>query len=152
MIFQTSPRRAALLLASLWAISAQAYNPNNREEYQAKIKAAEALYKEKCAKVAGIRIYKTVPEVEGLLLMKIRPDTTDRELADPNWPGAAFGRETTGDGYLTSFLGYEYRAVDRNGVTSSLRGYINTDKRPRRSSRLPLGRSPRPPGWAALSL
>ena len=121
---------AALLLAGLWATTAQAYNPNNREEYQAKIKAAEALYKEKCAKVAGIKIYKTVPEVEGLLLMKIRPDTTDRELADPNWPGAAFGRETTGDGYLTSFLGYEYRAVDRNGVTSSLRGYINTDKRP----------------------
>ena len=87
MIFQPCPRRAALLLASLWAISAQAYNPNNREEYQAKIKAAEALYKEKCAKVAGIRIYKTVPEVEGLLLMKIRPNRTDRELANPNWPG-----------------------------------------------------------------
>ena len=66
MNVQPSPRRAALLLASLWAISAQAYNPNNREEYLAKIKAAEALYKEKCAKVAGIRIYKTVPEVEGL--------------------------------------------------------------------------------------
>ena len=105
-------------------ITAQAYNPNNREEYQAKIKAAEALYKEKCAKVAGIRIYKTVPEVEGLLLMKIRPNRTDRELADPNWPGAAFGREARGNGYIESFLGDEHPA--QGPIDAQHRGYINS--------------------------
>ena len=119
-----------LLLAALWCGLGWAYNPGNPEEYRAKIKQAEALYKEKCEKVAGIRIYKTVPEVEGLLLMKIRPERSDRELADPNWPGAAFGGESTGDSYITSFLGYEYRATDKNGVVSPVRGYINTDKRP----------------------
>lgn len=123
-------RLAALLLAGLWATTAWSYNPLNREEYLAKIKQAEALYKDKCEKVAGIKIYKTVPDVEGVLLMKIRPERTDRELSDPNWPGAAFGGEFYGDSYIRTFLGYEYRGVDKNGVMSSVRGYINTDKRP----------------------
>ena len=118
------------LLVAAWVLPVHAYDPLNRTEYLAKIKQAEALYKEKCEKVAGIKIYKTVPDVEGVLLLKIRPERTDRELADPNWPGAAFGRDAYGDYYITSFLGYEHRAVDKNGVTSSVRGYINTDKRP----------------------
>ena len=108
-----------------WVVPLQAYDPLNRAEYLAKIKEAEAYYKDRCEKVAGIKIYKTVPDVEGVLLMKIRPERTDRELADPNWPGAAFGRESSEDGYITSFLGSEHRAPD-----SMLRGYINTDKRP----------------------
>lgn len=102
----------------------------NRAEYLAKIKEAEAYYKEKCEKVAGIRIYKTVPDVEGVLLLKIRPDRGDRELSDPNWPGAAFGEEYYGDAYIQSFLEYEYRPIDANGTVSPIRGYTNTDKRP----------------------
>ncbi|HQU80923.1 MAG TPA: hypothetical protein PLU47_15835 [Azonexus sp.] len=123
-------RLAVLLLASLWATATWSYDPLNRTEYLAKIKEAEAYYKDKCEKVAGIKIYKTVPDVEGVLLMKVRPERIDRELADPNWPGAAFGGEFYGDSYIRSFLGYEYRGVDKNGVMSSVRGYINTDKRP----------------------
>lgn len=107
-----------------------AYDPLNREEYLAKIKKAKALYEDRCKNMAGIKIYKTVPDVEGVLLMKIRPDRTDRELADPNWPGAAFGGEFYGDSYIRTFLGYEYRGVDKNDVMSVVRGYINTDKRP----------------------
>ena len=123
---------ATLVITSIATCSTQssAYNPLNREEYLAKIKQAEALYKDKCEKVAGISIYKTVPDVEGVLLMKVRPERSDRELADPNWPGAAFGGEFYGDSYIRTFLGYEYRGVDKNGVMSSVRGYINTDKRP----------------------
>ena len=104
---------------------ALAYNPLNRTEYLAKIKEAEAYYKDKCEKVAGLKIYKTVPDVEGLLLMKIRPDRTDRELADPNWPGAAFGREARGNGYIDSFLASEHRVVEKDGSLSRERGYIN---------------------------
>ena len=123
--------RLALLAACLcWLTPLHAYDPLNREEYLAKIKEAEAYYKDKCEKVAGIKIYKTVPDVEGVQLMKIRPNRTDRELADPNWPGAAFGGEAYGDGYITSFLGYEYRGVDKHGVISKERGYIGTTKNP----------------------
>lgn len=102
--------------------SAHAYDPNNRAEYLAKIKEAEAYYKEKCAKAAGIKIYKTVPEVEGVLLMKVRPNRSDRELADPNWPGAAFGRERRGNGYIESFLGNESPA--QGPIDSQHRGII----------------------------
>lgn len=117
------------LLAASWALPLYAYDPLNRAEYLAKIKEAKAYYEEKCEKVAGIRIHKTVPDVEGLLLLKIRPERRSRELADPMWPGAAFGREVYGSSYITSFLGYEYRAV-KDGEISPWRGYINTDKRP----------------------
>jgi len=115
-------------LLALCLLPAHAYDPNNRAEYLAKIKEAKAYYKEKCEKVAGIKIYKTVPEVEGVLLMKVRPNRTDRELADPNWPGAAFGEEASGDGYIASFLGYEHPA--QGPIDPAHRGYINTDKRP----------------------
>jgi len=101
-----------------------AYNPLNREEYLAKIKEAKALYEDRCKNVAGIKIYKTVPDVDGVLLMKIRPDRTDRELADPNWPGAAFGREARGDSYITSFLGNESPA--QGPIDPAHRGIIGT--------------------------
>jgi hypothetical protein len=119
-----------LVAVAIWSFPLHAYDPTNRAEYLSKIKQAEALYKEKCDKVAGIKIYKTVPDVEGLLLIKIRPERTDRELADPMWPGAAFGREAYGDSFITSFLGYEHRAVNKDGGVSSVRGYINVDQRP----------------------
>ena len=119
-----------LLTAAAWMLPSYAYDPNNRAEYLAKIKEAEAYYKNKCETVAGIKIYKKVDDVEGLLLMKIRPSRTDRELADPNWPGAAFGRETRGGGYITSFLGSETRKVQKDGTLSPTRGHIGTDRRP----------------------
>ncbi|WP_300449309.1 hypothetical protein [Accumulibacter sp.] len=122
-------RVALCFLVASWALPLVAYDPNNRAEYLAKVQEAKAYYQEKCDQVAGLRIYKTVPDVEGLLLLKVRPERTDRQLADPMWPGAAFGREVYGDSYITSFLGYEYRAV-KDGVVSSWRGYINVDKRP----------------------
>ncbi|MBL8424910.1 MAG: hypothetical protein JNK06_15650 [Candidatus Accumulibacter phosphatis] len=117
------------LLAASSALPLYAYDPLNRVEYLAKIKEAKAYYEEKCEKVAGIRIHKTVPDVEGLLLLKVRPERRSRELADPMWPGAAFGREATGDSYITSFLGYEYRA-SKNGEMSPWRGYIGTTRNP----------------------
>lgn len=128
----TNPIKFLLpFLFAAWLLPAHAYDPNNRAEYLAKIKEAEAYYKEKCEKVAGIKIYKTVPEVEGVLLMKVRPNRTDRELADPMWPGAAFGTELRGDSYIESFLGYEHSSsVDGAPITPTHRGYINTDKRP----------------------
>ena len=101
-------RILGLMVAVLWLGAAHAYDPTNRKEYLAKIAEAETYYNNKCATVAGLKIYKTALEVEGVLLMKVRPMRTDRELADPNWPGAAFGTEFYGDSYIRSFLGYEH--------------------------------------------
>ena len=57
--------------------------------------------------MAGEKIYRTVPDVEGVLLLKVRPKAGDREWADRMWPGAAFAVEPTGDGFLNTFLGAE---------------------------------------------
>jgi len=130
MITNTKRILLAALLQAAWVLPAHAYDPLNREEYLAKIKQAEALYKEKCEKVAGIKIYKTVPEVEGVLLLKIRPERSDRELADPNWPGAAFGREARGNSYIESFLGYENPVMADRSITPNHRGQISTANNP----------------------
>lgn len=89
----------------------------------------QAYFEEKCRTVAGEKIYRKVENVEGLLLMKVRPARGEVELRDRMWPGAAFGLEATADGYITSFLGYEHSS-NPVAVSPSNRGYINTDRRP----------------------
>ncbi|UTW07170.1 hypothetical protein [Pseudomonas benzenivorans] len=95
--------------------------------------AGQALWEEKCRTLAGEKIYKTVADVEGLVLLKIRPQASDREWADPNWPGAAFAREARQDEYINSFLGYEeafsFGGVPRT-ITKEYRGAINTSYSP----------------------
>ncbi|MBK9521551.1 MAG: hypothetical protein IPO13_08025 [Rhodocyclaceae bacterium] len=101
--------------------------------------AGKALWDEKCSTVAGEKIYRTVEDVEVVLLMKVRHKAGDREWADPLWPGAAFAQEGTDDHYITGFLGYEHApGIGPTGklgtVTPSNRGYIAPD---RRNSNLP---------------
>lgn len=94
--------------------------------------AGKALWEEKCRTVAGEKVYKTVADVEGLVMLKVRPQASDREWADPNWPGAAFAREARDIRYIESFLGYEH-SPDPAGeapVSPLFRGYVNTDYLP----------------------
>ena len=93
------------------------------------------LFEEKCRTVAGAKIYRTVRNVSGIALLKVRPERGDQELSDQMWPGAAFARESTGDWYIKSFLGFEY--APGNGltgepgvITDTRRGYIAADRRP----------------------
>jgi hypothetical protein len=74
---------------------------------QERVQRGKALFDEKCKTVAGEKIYRTVPDVEGVLLLKVRPQAGAREWADRMWPGAAFAGEPTGDGFLNTFLGAE---------------------------------------------
>lgn len=133
-------RLAAALLAA--ALTACAQSPQTqrqaaeREATQARMTDGKALFEEKCRSVAGEKIHRKVENVEGLLLMKVRPDRGDVDLANRDWPGAAFARESTGDGFITTFLGYEHAFGPALGKTSAApvsstnRGYINTDRRP----------------------
>jgi hypothetical protein len=99
-----------------------------REATKLRMTEGKALFEEKCKTVAGEKIYKTVPEVEGLLLMKVRPRSGEREQSDLMWPGAAFARETEGDGYITSFLAAEMARSDGKGgrrpITQKDRGLV----------------------------
>jgi len=63
--------------------------------------AARALFKQRCA-LAGERIHRVAKDVEGVLLMKLRPQTINYgdqfRLDDP------YGRDYGGEGYIESFL------------------------------------------------
>lgn len=122
----------ACLLGAFIALHALADNPQ-REATKRRMTEGKALFEEKCRTVAGEKIYRTVPEVEGLLLLKIRPTHGEREQSDLMWPGAAFAREEYGDGYITTFLGYENATLDwktreRDAITPKSRGIVSTRK------------------------
>jgi len=91
---------AALVLAVFIApIAPEIYRT---VEYRSKLAKARALFEERC-KTAGEKIYKTVDNVEGVLLVKIRPDKINFSeqyvMDDP------YGQENSGgDGYIRSFL------------------------------------------------
>jgi hypothetical protein len=70
-------------------------------EYRSKLAKAQALFDERC-KTAGEKIYKTVDNVEGMLLMRLRPEKIN--LSDQYAMDDPYGRDFGGDEYLTSFL------------------------------------------------
>lgn len=130
-------RMLGVLLVALFASACPADN-EQKAKTVAPAKSGKALFEEKCRTVAGEKIYRKVEDVEGVLLLKVRPRRGERALADPMWPGAAFGRELAGDGYITSFLGYEHSASPKGEpVTPAYRGYITTDYQPKNPSNLP---------------
>ena len=97
-------------------------------------KAGKALWEEKCRTVAGEKIFRKVENVEGLLLIKVRPQAGASEWADPMWPGAAFAREAWAEYYITTFLGYEEGGSTLDNtptpVTPQYRGSINANRNP----------------------
>lgn len=95
----------------------------------------QLLFEEKCRTVAGEKIYRKVEDVEGILLMKVRPTVGGKEWADVMWTGAAFALEATGDEFITTFLGYEIGAGDpktnqSTPITPQQRGFIVTERHP----------------------
>lgn len=96
---------------------------------------ARTLYEEKCKTVAGEKIYRTVPDVEGIVLLKVRPQAGDREWADLMWPGAAFALESREDKYINTFIGFEHAPEDGltrtpREITSENRGQISVAMHP----------------------
>ncbi|MFS2036843.1 hypothetical protein ACEN8I_22665 [Polaromonas sp. CT11-55] len=69
--------------------------------YRERLANAQALFDERC-KTAGEKIYKTVDNVEGALLMKIRPDKVN--FFDQYAMDDPYGRDVGGRGYIGSFL------------------------------------------------
>lgn len=133
-----------LLLLMLWAAfpGRWAWNEHRlakaeEEEKVALARKARALYEEKCRTVAGEKIYRTVPDVDGIVLLKVRPEAGGREWADLMWPGAAFALESRAGEYITTFLGYEQSSREGVPVTPDRRGYINTNYVPENASNLP---------------
>ena len=94
-----------VLFGLLTGCQASQGDPNVGEAAVNRALAGKAVWEDKCRTVAGEKIYRKVENVEGVLLMKVRPQRSDGELADRMWPGAAFAREASTNGYISTFLG-----------------------------------------------
>jgi len=96
---------AALAVGGLlmsWPISNQIKHNKQKKERKAVYDAADAQFQMRC-KSAGIKIYRTVDNVEGVLLMKLRPkwNPYDQNMIDPY--GTDY-RMDDPEGYIGSFL------------------------------------------------
>jgi hypothetical protein len=131
MVPKTLARRAVAMLLvtvafgvlpSYLALSVKQEKAEQRpivEQRKAQYEAAMARFEERC-KTAGERVYRTVEDVEGVLLLKVRPETKPGDKSDPNWPDAALPNEGRADWYIRKFLLWEQRDAG-----DSSRGYLN---------------------------
>ncbi len=91
------------------------------EERGARLAKAEAMFAERCRK-AGVFIHRTAENVEGVFLMKLRPQGINHgdqyRMDDP------YGRDLGGDGYILNFLrGFETRQAQFAPGAPSRYGY-----------------------------
>jgi hypothetical protein len=110
---------AALLVAVMTAACAQ--TPPGQEDPKSRLATAETMFAERCKK-AGVFIHRTAENVEGIFLMKIRPNEINYgdqyKLDDP------YGRDLGGDGYILNFLrGFETRQAQFAPGSPSRYGY-----------------------------
>lgn len=105
------PYRLLVLVLSLSLLGACSSAPHAAQPSERQAKAA-AMWRERC-KTAGEKIYRTVDNVEGIYLMKIRTTTNFSDqfkLDDP------YGHDSTGDMYLLNFLrGFHHQGPDMLG-------------------------------------
>lgn len=88
-----------------------------RADRQGRLQVAEAMFQERC-KTAGEKVSRTVNDVEGILLMKLRPEQQNFSnlfaLEDP------YGRDLGGKGYIESFIYGEYQATHHGGPATPM--------------------------------
>ncbi|WP_124514262.1 hypothetical protein [Acidovorax sp. FJL06] len=107
-----------LAMAADAPVSAQQQSPKERQ------RIAAEMFRERCKK-AGVFIHRTVENVEGVFLMKLRPKGVNFDeqyvLDDP------YGSDVYGDGYIKEFLESNYESwskINQNPSSNRLqRGY-----------------------------
>ena len=97
-----------------WPVSEAVRNTMERSAFNKRYEAAAARFAERC-KIAGDKIVRTVDDVEGIFVLKIRTQKDIGYGNDQMSPSAAFYHEGREDGYLKSFLWSEERAGAKRG-------------------------------------
>ena len=115
-ILSGSLTAAAILILFVWMIPKQ-FGPSKeeiqaQEEWDRKYKEAEAVFNEQC-KTAGEKIYRTVDNVEGILLLKV-PQSSSSKWGDSKWKDAALSGATSDLWFINSFLQYKAVPNDSN--------------------------------------
>lgn len=85
-----------------------------RRQEIARYEKGLAIFEERCKK-AGVKVYRVVEDVEGITLQKLRPERSYADITNEMWPGAAFAEESSGEGYIKTFLGHEHLFRSRDG-------------------------------------
>jgi hypothetical protein len=97
----------AFALSVLLTSCATPGSARKAEEERNRLQIAEAVFRERC-KTAGEKIYRTGDDVEGIFLMKLRPEKNNFSdqfvLDDP------YGKDLAGIGYIQTFLRGSYQA------------------------------------------
>ena len=81
---------------------------------------ARAIFSERC-KAAGEKINSRVLNVEGVLLLNLRPDDKAANRNNPNWPDAGLPDEAGGESYIHTFISWEHQQFPPQ------RGYLNSE-------------------------
>lgn len=110
-----------LAASSACTVSGKIRVPEEDAANTARYSRAEALFKERC-KTAGVLIKRTIPDVEGIELTKIRQAIAwgGAEYFDPLYSEAAMVGEHRGDYYLKQFLMSEVRVAARPAERGAL--------------------------------
>lgn len=97
-----------------WPASDVVRNALARSAFNKRYDAAAARFAERC-KVAGDKIVRTVDNVEGILILKMRTTKDFGNGHEQYAPSAAFYRESADEWYLKSFLWSEERLEGKRG-------------------------------------
>ena len=123
---------ATILILFVWMIPKQ-FGPSKeeiqaQEEWDRKYKEAEAVFNEQC-KTAGEKIYRTVDNVEGIMLLKVVPEDSfeDSDSHDPMWKYAALQLESPNKKFIGSFLS-KYTYVDVAQDKKNIRYSVREDR------------------------
>jgi hypothetical protein len=117
----------AVVLSVLITACATPGSAEKADAARSRLQIAETMFRERC-KTAGEKIHKTVENVEGIFLMKVRPREINYEdqfaMTDP------YGDDLGGSGYIGSFLRGEYQATHKGTSAPGSpprRGYLYVD-------------------------
>lgn len=93
---------AVVLMACTTACSSTEEAARQKDEARVRQETAMQMWQERCKK-SGEKIYKTVDGVEGIFLIKVRPDR-DLNYSDQFRLNDPYGSDVEGDGYIGRFL------------------------------------------------
>jgi hypothetical protein len=129
-------QKALGVLVVLLIFMGPAYIRNRERSQQvdaqkARYAVAKALFDERC-KTAGEKIYRTVDNVEGVLLVNPRPNRSNADRANRDWLGAGFPGESGGAQYIMEFLYFNKPQSGMNGrelgwIRGGIQGYPYVD-------------------------
>jgi hypothetical protein len=113
-----------IFVGLLSACSGMAGNTASREAAQERLAKAEAMFQERCKK-SGVFIYRTAENVEGILLLKLRPKGINRgdqyKMDDP------YGSDSTGENYILFFISQSASAEVPEKIRRNYLGYRYVD-------------------------